>query len=494
MSLMSLKSGTDIRGTAVGENNSFTDEVVKSIINGFVTVLSSKTGADAADMTVSVGHDSRISSARIKKAVIEQLLTCGVNVMDCSLCSTPAMFMTTVKKGCTGAVQITASHHPYDKNGLKFFSAEGGFESEDITEILKIADEFDASPYRKRGALQSVDYMAEYAHDLRVMIREGVKADDFRHPLKGFHIIVDAGNGVGGFYAYHVLKPLGADISGSQFLEPDGMFPNHSPNPENSEAMKSISEAVIKNKADMGIIFDTDVDRAACVDSHGTEINRNRLVALASAIALENNSGGTIVTDSVTSDGLCEFITSVLGGKHHRFKRGYKNVINESIRLNNEGVNSPLAIETSGHAALRENYFLDDGAYLITKIIIKAAEMRKQGKELSYFIKDLKEPKQAKEIRFPILCDDFKTYGNKVIAEFEKFAEEKDYITIAGDNREGMRISFDKAHGDGWALLRLSVHDPIMPLNIESNEENGAEKIENLILPFFKEFTGLKTD
>ena len=93
------------------------------------------------------------------------------------------------------------------------------------------------------------------------------------------------------------------------------------------------------------------------------------LVALAAAIALENNEGGTIVTDSVTSAGLTEFINETLGGTHRRFKRGYKNVIDESIRLCREGVNSPLAIETSGHAAFRENYFLDDGAYLIVKII-----------------------------------------------------------------------------------------------------------------------------
>lgn len=491
MSLMDLKSGTDIRGTAVGEENRFTDDAVKSMIYGFVTVLSEKTGVKPEDMTVSVGHDSRISSPRIKKAVTEQLLVCGVNVLDCSLCSTPAMFMTTVKKGCTGAVQITASHHPYDKNGLKFFSGEGGFEGSDITEILTAADSFDAAPYCKRGVCTSVDYMSEYAHDLRVMIREGVKAEDFRHPLKGFHIIVDAGNGVGGFYANHILKPLGADITGSQFLEPDGMFPNHIPNPENSEAMDSISKAVISSGADLGLIFDTDVDRAACVDSHGKEINRNRLVALASVIALENNAGGTVVTDSVTSDGLKEFINGTLGGVHHRFKRGYKNVINEAIRLNNEGINSPLAIETSGHAALRENYFLDDGAYLMTKIIIKAAEMRKQGKELADLIKDLKEPAEAKEIRFPITEPDFRAYGNKVIDSFEKFAAEREYITIADDNREGMRISFDREHGDGWALLRLSVHDPIMPLNIESNTIGGTNLIINDILPFFKTFDKL---
>ena len=130
--------------------------------------------------------------------------------------------------------------------------------------------------------------------------------------------------------------------------------------------------------------------RAACVDAKGNEINRNRLVALASYIALKNNPGGVIVTDSVTSDGLCEFIEKKLGGVHHRFKRGYKNVIDEAIRLTEEGKTAPLAIETSGHAAFSENYYLDDGAYLITKIIIEAARLFKENSSVDEIIKDLK--------------------------------------------------------------------------------------------------------
>ena len=124
--------------------------------------------------------------------------------------------------------------------------------------------------------------------------------------------MVDAGNGAGGFYADKVLKVLGADTDGSRYLEPDGMFPNHVPNPENEEAMASICEAVRESNADLGVIFDTDVDRGGAVDSKGNEINRNRLVAVASAIALEGNDGGTIVTDSITSSGLKEFIENNL--------------------------------------------------------------------------------------------------------------------------------------------------------------------------------------
>ena len=491
MSLIKLKSGTDIRGTAIGENTDLTDEAVKKIISAFLILMQRKTALKPEEMCIAVGHDSRISAQRIKNAVINVLCSKGVKVLDCSLSSTPAMFMTTVTLGCTASVQITASHHPYDKNGLKFFTKDGGFEGIDITEILNLAENIDISDIGDNQEGIPTDFMNEYSAILRKMICDGVNAEDYEHPLKGFHIVTDAGNGAGGFYAEKVLKILGADISGSLFLEPDGMFPNHTPNPENKVAMKFISDAVIASNADLGVIFDTDVDRAACVDASGEEINRNKLVALASVIALENNPGATIVTDSVTSDGLHDFIENRLGGKHHRFKRGYKNVINEAIKLENNGISAPLAIETSGHAALKENFFLDDGAYLITKIIILLAKLRKEGKNLKDLIADLKEPVEEKELRFKILTDDFKSYGETVISQLFEYAKTQQGWTVAPDNYEGVRISLDENHGNGWMLLRLSVHDPILPFNIESDSEGGVKTILSQFSPFISQFDKL---
>lgn len=491
-----FKSGTDIRGVASdgveGEEIDLTNEAVEKMTKGFAVWLKENAAKDK--LTVSVGHDSRISAQRIKNAVIKALCDCGIAVLDCSLSSTPAMFMTTVRLGCDGAVQITASHHPFNKNGLKFFTKNGGLESGDIDLILQNAAEGKSVDTGVRGSVKSVDFMSEYARELCDIIKKGVNAEDYDKPLSGYHIVVDAGNGAGGFYAERVLKTLGADISGSQFSEPDGMFPNHIPNPENAVAMGFIQRAVIENKADLGIIFDTDVDRAACVASDGNEINRNRLVALAAAVALEGNEGGTIVTDSVTSSGLADFIENKLGGKHLRFKRGYKNVINKSISLNAEGVNSPLAIETSGHAAFRENYFLDDGAYLATKIIIKAAQMRKNGESLDALIKDLKEPAESRELRMKITDGDFASYGGEVIKNLTKYAENQEGWCVAEDNFEGVRVYFDKDGGNGWFLLRLSVHDPIMPLNIESDSRGGCKIIASRLYEFLKGLDKLETD
>ena len=493
MNWKQLKSGTDVRGVAVGDHApiTLTDPVVSDIAAAFALWLGKKKRKPLSELTIAVGRDSRISGPRIRDAVTAALTQAGVSVMDCGLASTPSMFMITVDLPCDGSIQITASHHPYDRNGLKFFTRDGGLDAPDIETLLTMCEERNLpSKAEAAGKVIPTDYMSQYAAGLRDMIKKGVNAPEYDLPLKGFSIAVDAGNGAGGFYARDVLAPLGADVSGSQFLDPDGMFPNHIPNPENEEAMASICQAVVRSKADLGVIFDTDVDRGGAVDSKGEEINRNRLVAIASAIALEGNPGGTIVTDSITSDGLKTYIEETLGGCHHRFKRGYKNVINEAVRLNQEGVNCPLAIETSGHAALRENYFLDDGAYLVTRIIIKMAQLRSQGKDLESLLEPLAEPVEASEIRLPITQEDFRSCGERVIANLEEYSKQQGW-SIAPDNREGIRVSFPQGKGDGWFLLRLSVHDPIMPLNMESNVQGGVRQIAEQLAVFLSTQEGL---
>ena len=491
-----FKSGTDIRGVASegveGQPVNLTDDVVARMADGFVLWLSKKVSKAPEALTISIGRDSRISGPHIVSICSERFKRCGANVLDCSLASTPSMFMTTVDLGCDGALQITASHHPFNRNGLKFFTREGGLEGSDIEEILEYAQNGESPAENSCGEIKKVDYMTDYAKGLCKKIKEEVNAEDYDHPLKGFKIVVDAGNGAGGFYADKVLSVLGADTTGSRYLEPDGMFPNHIPNPEDATAMASICEAVKEANADLGVIFDTDVDRGGAVDNKGNEINRNRLVAVAAAIALEGNEGGTVVTDSITSSGLKEFIENTLGGQHYRYRRGYKNVIDKALELNAQGINCPLAIETSGHAAMKENYFLDDGAYLCTKIIIKAAQMRKEGKELDELTAELKEPVESKEVRFKILESDFRACGEKIINDLTAYAMAQNGWNVANDNREGIRVSFDKDNGDGWFLLRLSVHDPIMPLNIESDSVGGVDIIYNKLNEFLKTTNGLE--
>lgn len=488
-----LQNGSDIRGVALegvpGENPNITPEVTSIIAKAFIKWLVKRTKADL--VSIAIGMDSRLSGPMLKQAFIDGAVETGITIYDCGLASTPAMFMTTVDKklAVTGGVMITASHLPFNRNGIKFFTKDGGLEKADIAEILDIANRGELPVDRAGGKCVEYDFMARYKAHLVEYIRSEVKADSFRRPLDGLLIIVDAGNGTGGFFV-DVLEELGANTTGSQFTEPDGHFPNHIPNPEDRKAMASVCQAVVKNNADLGIIFDTDVDRSAIVLRKGEPINRNSLIALIAAIILKEHPGSTIVTDSVTSDGLAEFIIQH-GGKHHRFKRGYKNVIDEGIRLNKSGEECWLAIETSGHCALRENFFLDDGAFLVAKLIVQAARMRKDGKELQDLISSLRQPAESVEVRFKVNADDVAEYGQAVLDRVSTVAPTIDGWKVVCPNYEGVRISCTNEDEQGWFLLRKSLHDPVLPLNIESDLNGGVEVIRQKLLEVLKPFDKL---
>jgi phosphomannomutase len=494
-----LQNGSDIRGVAIAgvpnEPVNLTPDIAKLLGQAFATWLAQKLDKPTTDLLISVGRDSRLSGAELMQAVMEGINSLGSDVYDFAIASTPAMFMSTITDGfnCDGAIMLTASHLPFNRNGLKFFTAQGGLEKKDITDILNFAEQnqFDIAS-TTQGKISNHDFISVYADQFVSKIRTAVNhPEHYEQPLKGLKIIVDAGNGAGGFYASKVLEPLGADTTGSQFLDPDGTFPNHVPNPEDKAAMASICEAVINHQADFGIIFDTDVDRSAAVDQFGKELNRNRLIALISAIVLQEHPKSTIVTDSITSDGLAKFIEQDLQGIHHRFKRGYKNVINESIRLNQSGQESWLAIETSGHGAMKENHFLDDGAYLVSKLLIELAKSKLAGKSLTDLIANLQEPLESEEFRIKMGVEDFKALGDRVIKQLQDFAATQANWEVVANNYEGVRVSCKSDDEDGWFLLRLSLHDPVMPLNIESNVQGGVAQIAKRLISFFQAIDSL---
>ncbi len=488
LALKHLKSGTDVRGVAVGDNITLTDEAVFAISRAFVKWLSLKYGRTS--FKIAVGHDSRISAERVFTKVKEGVLSSGSDLVYTGLSSTPSMFILLKKSdlGCDAAVMITASHLPYNRNGLKFFTPDGGLDGKDVDEILEIAESGDF--LSGCGEYSEQSFIDDYS---RILVEEVRAACGTDRPLEGKKIIVDAGNGAGGFFAEKVLTPLGADTEGSQFLQPDGYFPNHIPNPEDKAAIESISRATVKCGADLGIIFDTDVDRAGAVDANGKEINRNRLIALLAAILMKEKTG-VIVTDSVTSDGLTKFIEK-LGGKHVRYQRGYRNVIDKSLELNANGIYSPLAIETSGHAAFIDNYFLDDGAYLITKLLICLASL-KDGESLTDLIKDLPEPAESDEVRitFGNTSKNFRQEGKQVIEDLKKLALKTSGMKLAETNYEGVRINFSKGDGDGWFLLRMSVHDPVLPINFESDTVGGNKIMAAKLLSILDTYAFLNTE
>lgn len=483
-----LQNGSDVRGVAMegvpGQEVNLNPPIAEKIAQSFTCWLAAQTKRPATGLKIGVGRDSRLSGPELMAAALKGIAAAGAQGFDCSMASTPAMFMSTVLPGFRfdGALMITASHLPFNRNGMKFFTPRGGLDKGDITAILDACPGLAPASAAVAAPTRSADLMSAYCAHLRGVIRDGIGNGD--KPLSGMKIAVDAGGGAGGFFASQVLSPLGADLSASRFLEPDGRFSGHVPNPEDPAAMASVREATLSGGCDLGLIFDTDVDRAGAVDADGTEFSRNRLIGLMAAIVSRQAPGSVIVTDSVTSSQLSDFIQNRLGCVHRRFRRGYRNVINEAVRLNREGVDCLLAMETSGHGAMRENYFLDDGAYLSAKIVVELARLRREGKGLSDLLSGLQEPLEAAEFRLNIAGADFVAYGETVLGNLAEYAAAQAGWEIAPDNFEGLRVSLP-AHR-GWFLLRMSLHDPLMPLNIESDLPGGVKAIAGELLDFLR--------
>lgn len=487
-----VKSGSDIRGTAMASESTktpeLTNEIFEKIMLAFAQWISEKTGLDYCDITIAIGHDSRLSATRIKNVCINTLRGVGINIYDCSLCSTPAMYMATSVLTCSAAIEITASHHPWDRNGLKFFTAEGGITPGDVEEILLKAQNNQSPPPTQKGNVRAINLMEYYQEKIKKMICDNIQnVDNKQRPLVGTKIVIDAGNGAGGFFAKNILEPLGADTEGSSYLDPDGNFPNHVPNPENTEALESIVRITKNANADLGIIFDTDVDRVAVVDKDGTLISSEKMIALASRIALKDNPDSIIVTDSVTSDHLKEFIGKY-NGTQFRYKRGYNNVITMAKKINTKGMNCPLAIESSGHAAFKENKFIDDGAYLAAKIIVEMVNLKSEGKTLKDVLKNLKTAKEQVTIRIPINSEDTDKDSTKILNYLKNHAHSNRDMECDQENIEGVRINVIKKQNKGWFIIRKSVHDPELVLHAEAEVAGGLKNIINSIKSSLKHF------
>lgn len=406
---------------------------------------------------------------------------------------------------CDAAIIITASHLPEDKNGIKFFSSEGGLDKSDIDELIVLAQE-EATKWYDMGIMppssgnagvlcsELVNFLPYYKETLKQAIgREVDPNPNPAKPLSNLKIVVNPGNGSGSFFS-DLLRELGANVAGSLHLTPDGTFPDTFgvPNPEKKEMVKETIRACKECNADIGIMFDTDADRSGFVlprsiDANGVcssyePLNKNRLIALLSVIFSTSTPGATVVTDSTTSEGLATFLEEKLGLKHFRYLRGYANVINKAKELQG----SEMAIETSGHCALRENGWIDDGTYTAVKIIALLANSKGKGSLLD-LISDLEE--MPFDVEFRVKAKDGSLETTTAVFESvskalkEKCSGEEEW-TLDEDNLEGVRVRLSSG---GFFMIRQSLHDPVISLQVESVNEEYARSVA--LSPLFDLFS-----
>ena len=210
MQITDLQNGSDIRGIAIATPEypiTLTPEVAETVGRGLVNwlVVEKQLGnqLEQEKLTIAVGQDSRLSGDELKAALIAGITSQGAHVIDTALSTTPAMFKSTQFSDfdCDAAVMLTASHLPYYFNGIKIFSREGGAEHEDIHYILTHTAK---NTQTSLGNISKKDLLTPYAQDLVNQIIKGVGLADSQ-PLTGYHILVDAGNGAGGYFAEKVL-------------------------------------------------------------------------------------------------------------------------------------------------------------------------------------------------------------------------------------------------------------------------------------------------
>ena len=453
------------------------------------------------------------SSSKKKHVLVGVESVDNARVVYTGIATTPSIFEFCRSSLCDGGIMVTASHLPSDRNGMKFFTAKGGFTKENVQTLIAGTKQcaqrwYDMSLIPPSSGSQAVfasewvDFMPSYESGLKSALMKEVHGSDKSSSnnnndndqpentlLQGLKICLNSGNGSGGFF-HNVLKDLGADVTSSIHINPDGNFPAGIPNPEKFEMVQETIHACEESNADFGIMLDTDADRSGFVmprylnedgSRSGYEaLTGNRLIALLGVIFARQSPGCAIVTDSVTSIGLAKFLKD-LGLVHIRYIRGYANVIGKAKTLTENGtVNAEVAIETSGHCALQENGYLDDGTYTAVKIIGLLARERSSNPSISLLdlISNLQELPVVKEIRMNSLdgsLESAQRIFDFVALEIENQCSQNDDWTIDTENQEGIRVI--TGNDGGYFMVRKSLHDPLLSVQIEATSPDAGNSL-----------------
>jgi phosphomannomutase len=256
--------------------------------------------------------------------------------------------------------------------------------------------------------------------------------------------------------------------------------------------VKATVEAVKASGADVGVMFDTDVDRSGLLDGKTLlPLNEDLLIAAAARMVLRDYPGSTIVTDSVASNRLTEFIEAE-GGKHFRYKRGYWHVIDKARELCAKGIMAPLAMETSGHGAMKDNRWNDDGAFLALRLLTSFGMMRREDPSVTLLslISGYREPEEKRKWALPTLADGKSTgtdlgkreqVANSFKEIIDRLVHEIPEWSLDEPNYEGTRVKIAKPDGGagqaGWFIIRESGHEPFIVLNIEADSTGGAARV-----------------
>ncbi|HEY2514318.1 MAG TPA: phosphomannomutase/phosphoglucomutase [Polyangiaceae bacterium] len=438
----------DIRGVA---DRDLTSELAEAVGRGYATMLVASAGKAASSLRVAVGRDCRLSSPRLREALLRGLTRVGVQVIDIGEGPTPLLYFAVHHLNADGGIMITGSHNPGDENGFKMMRGKASFFGKDIQDLRALLEK-DAYAAEASGSVTSQDVTGAYVEE---MVR---RIPRFEKPLK---VVVDAGNGAGGPLAIRAMKALGLDPE-ALYCEMDGHFPHHHPDPTVPKNVAELIERVTKGKARVGIAYDGDADRLGAIDANGDIVWGDRLMIVFSRALLKERPGAAILGEVKCSQTLYDDIAKH-GGQPIMWKTGHsliKTKMKESGAL--------LAGEMSGHLFFADRYFgYDDAIYASLRLLeILAQDTRSIGEMLS----DVPHTFTTPELRED--CPD--AMKAKVVAAVTARYRAKGSRVVDID---GARIDFGTPDAPAWGLVRASNTGPILVMRFEATTEAERDRI-----------------
>jgi phosphomannomutase / phosphoglucomutase len=431
----------DIRGV-VGTD--LTDEVVYNLVRAIGTFYRANNASRA-----SLGRDARESSPRFRDLMTRGLTETGCDVLDVGMVPTPVLYYTLFTEGVDCGVMITGSHNPADNNGFKICLGKSSIFGEHISQIKQIALSKDFAS--GQGKLEERDVVESYRAHIRSSIRMGS-----RKPK----VVVDAGNGMGGFIGAPLYRELGCEVI-ELFCDPDSRFPNHHPDPTVVENMRHAIEAVREHNADLAIAFDGDADRIGVVDEKGQIIWGDQLMLIFSRYILKDSPGSTFIGEVKCSQNLFDDIRRH-GGNPIMWKVGHS-----LIKAKMKETHAAMAGEMSGHLFFADRYFgFDDGIYAGARLLEILSGFEGP---VSKLLADVPKMFNTPEIR--VDCADDKKF-DVVRTLTEEFKKTHKVIDI-----DGSRILFEH----GWGLVRASNTQPVIVMRFEADSPEHLIELHKLV-------------
>ena len=412
-----------------------------AIGRGFGSALVDKGGK-----RVAVGWDGRHSSPAMAAKVAAGLADCGLEVLRSGLGPTPQLYYAVRENHLDGGVMITGSHNPADYNGFKMMLAKASFWGADIQAMGKRTAAGDVAT--GKGTVSDIAVHAAYIERL---------LRDYPRDARPLTVVWDAGNGSMGDVLVAVVKRLpGRHILLNEKI--DGNFPAHHPDPTVAKNLVQMQEAVLREKADLGIAFDGDGDRIGVVDGQARILWGDQLIAVLASEILARLPGSTIIADVKASQVLFDEIAR-MGGKPLMWKTGHSIIKTKMV----ETV-APLAGEMSGHIFFADGWYgFDDAMYAGLRLL---AILAKRPDNLADIRDRLPAVINTPELRFP--CSE--TRKREVVEEVRGrlAAEGADVNPV-----DGVRVNGP----DGWWLLRASNTQDVLVARCESKTEAGLARL-----------------